>query len=327
MTRAIRIHAHGGPEVLRFEQVPLDPPGPGEAQVRHTAVGVNFIDTYHRTGLYPLPSLPHGLGMEAAGVVEAVGEGVDGVRPGDRVAYVHGPGAYAEARNVPADRLVELPAQIADDVAAAMMLKGMTVEYLVRRCYRVQKGDTVLLHAAAGGVGLLACQWLRHLGATVIGTVGSEAKAALARAHGCDHPVVYTREDFVARVRELTGGEGVAVVYDSVGRATFPASLDCLRPRGTFVGFGNASGKPDAFDMGLLAQKGSLYVTRPTLFTYTRTREELLESAHALFDVVGQGVVRVNVRQRWPLAETAEAHRALEGRATTGSSVLTVDAG
>jgi NADPH:quinone reductase len=293
--------------------------------VRHTAVGVNFIDTYHRTGLYPLPELPHALGMEAAGVVEAVGEGVTELAAGDRVAYVHGPGAYAEARNVPAERLVPLPDPIAEETAAAMMLKGMTVEYLVRRAYPVQPGDTVLLHAAAGGVGLIACQWLRHLGATVIGTVGSEAKAELARAHGCHHPIVYTRDDFVARVRALTAGEGVPVVYDSVGRATFPASLDCLRPRGTFVGFGNASGKPGPFDMGILAQKGSLYLTRPTLFTYTRTRAELLESAGALFDVVRQGVVRVEVRQRWPLAQAAEAHRALEARATTGSTVLTVD--
>jgi NADPH:quinone reductase len=324
MALTMRIHEHGSPEVLRADDVSLEPPAPGHAQVRHTAVGLNFIDTYHRTGLYPVPALPHALGMEAAGVVEAVGDGVTEVGVGDRVAYVHGPGAYAEVRNLPAERLVKLPAEVPDETAAAAMLKGMTAEFLVRRCYPVQRGDTVLLHAAAGGVGLIACQWLRHLGATVIGTVGSDAKAELARAHGCEHPIVYTREDFVARVHEITGGQGVPVVYDSVGKATFPRSLDCLRPRGTFVGFGNASGKPDPFEMGLLAQKGSLYLTRPTLFTYTRTRDELLESARALFDVIRSGAVKVEVNQRWPLARVAEAHRALEARETTGCTVLTV---
>ncbi|MFW6067065.1 MAG: quinone oxidoreductase family protein [Myxococcota bacterium] len=323
MARAIRIHEHGGPEVMRLEEVDVGAPGPGHVRLRHTAVGVNFIDTYHRTGLYPVP-LPHGLGVEAAGAVEAVGEGVTEWKEGDRVAYVGagGPGAYADRRIVPADRLVDLPAGIDDATAAAMMLKGMTVEYLIRRCYPVRRGQTVLLHAAAGGVGLIACQWLASLGATVIGTVGSDEKAELARAHGCHHPVVYTREDFVSRVREITGGEGVPVVYDSVGRATFPQSLDCLAPRGMFVGFGNASGKPEPFDMGLLAQKGSLYLTRPTLFTYTEAREDLLESAHALFDVVRSGAVKIRVSQRWPLAEAAECHRALEGRRTTGSSIL-----
>ena len=321
-TNAIRIHENGGPEVLRYEEVPLEAPGPGQALVRQRAVGLNFIDTYHRTGLYPVP-LPSGLGMEAAGVVEAVGPEVTEVSVGDRVAYASGPpGAYAGARVVASDRLVPLPDAVDDETAAAMMLKGMTVEYLIRRTFEVRPGQTVLFHAAAGGVGLIACQWLRALGVTVIGTVGSDEKAALARAHGCHHPVVYSREDFVERVRELTDGEGVPVVYDSVGRATFDGSLDCLRPRGLLVSFGNASGKPDPFDASILAQKGALYLTRPSLFAYTSTRQELLASAHALFKVVLSGKVTIDIRQRFPLAETAEAHRALEARATTGASVL-----
>lgn len=323
MPHAIRIHRHGGPEVLSYEEVEVGAPGPGEVLVRHRAVGINFVDTYVRSGLYPVPSLPSGIGSEAAGVVEAVGDGVDDLSVGQRVAYATGPlGAYAERRIVPADRLVPLPDAIADEVAAASMLKGMTVEYLVRRTYPVKAGETVLWHAAAGGVGLIACQWLKHLGATVIGTVSSDEKAELARAHGCDHTIVYTREDFVARARAITGGAGLPVVYDSVGRATFPTSLDCLRPRGMFVSFGNASGKPDPFDMAVLAQKGSLYLTRPTLGTYTATREELLASANALFDVITRGAVKVEVNQRFALKDAADAHRALESRATTGSSVL-----
>ncbi len=323
MTRAIRFHEHGGPEVLRWDEVEISAPAKGEATIRHTAVGLNFIDTYHRTGLYSVASLPSGIGMEAAGVVEAVGEGVTDLAPGQRVAYAGGPlGAYSERRNVPAHRLVPLPDGIDDESAAAGMLKGMTVECLIRRTYPVRAGDTVLWHAAAGGVGLIACQWLRHLGVTVIGTVSSDEKAELARAHGCDHVIVYTREDFVARVREITAGALVPVVYDSVGRATFPASLDCLRPRGMFVGFGNASGKPDPFDMQILATKGSLYLTRPVLMTYTAAREDLLASARALFDVMLSGAVKIDVRQRFPLKDAAEAHRALESRSTTGSTVL-----
>jgi len=323
MNRAIRIHEHGGPEVLHLEQVELPEPGAGEALVRHAAVGINFIDTYHRSGLYPLPALPAGLGVEAAGEVEAVGPGVSEVQVGQRVAYAaRPPGAYAERRIIAAHRLVPLPDSISDRTAAAAMLKGMTVEYLVRRTFRVRAGQTVLWHAAAGGVGLLACQWLRHLGATVIGTVGSEEKAELARTHGCQHPVVYTREDFVQRVREITSGQGVPVVYDSVGRSTFAGSLDCLSRRGFLVGFGNASGKPDPFDMGVLAQKGSLYLTRPTVFDYTASREDLLGSAAALFEVLASGAVKVEVRQSYPLAEAARAHRELEGRQTTGASVL-----
>jgi NADPH:quinone reductase len=323
MTRVVRIHRPGGPEELRLDDVPLGEPGAGEALVRHTAIGVNYIDVYHRTGLYPLPTLPHALGVEAAGVVEALGPGVEEVKLGQRIAYVTSlPGSYAEARVVKADRLVALPDAISDEAAAAMMLKGMTVEFLVRRAYPVKAGQTVLLHAAAGGVGLIASQWLRDLGVTVIGTVGSDAKAELARAHGCTHPIVYTRENFVERVRTFTAGKGVPVVYDSVGKSTFNGSLDCLAPRGMLVVFGNASGKPDPLDVGVLAQKGSLFLTRPTLFSYIATREELLASAAALFDVVKNGRIAIRTAQRWPLAEAAAAHRALETRATTGSSLL-----
>ena len=323
MTRACRIHAVGGPAVIGLEELELPAPGPGEVRVRQTAIGLNFLDTYQRSGLYPLPALPSGLGSEAAGVVEALGPGVSELRPGQRVAYAGGPpGAYAEARVLRAAQLVPLPDELDDERAAAVLLKGLTVEYLLRRTFRVERGQTVLFHAAAGGVGLLACQWLKHLGATVIGTVGSDAKADLARAHGCDHTIVYTREDFVARVRELTGGIGVPVVYDSVGRSTFQGSLACLRPRGLLVSFGNASGRPEPLDPALLAQRGSLFLTRPTLADYTATRDELLASADALFAVIRAGAVKIEVRQRWPLAAAADAHRALEGRQTTGASVL-----
>jgi len=323
MPKAIRIHEHGGPEVMRWEDVPTPSPGPGEALVRHKAVGLNYIDVYFRTGLYKLPNMPAGIGMEAAGVVEAVGPDVTEVKPGDRVAYATGPvGAYAELRTLKADRLVVLPDGLSFEQGAAMMLQGMTAEYLIRRTYAVKKGETVLVHAAAGGVGLILCQWLKHLGATVIGTVGTDAKAELTRAHGCDHPIVYAREDFVARVREITGGALLPVVYDSVGKDTFMKSLDCLRPLGLMVVFGNASGAVPPFDVGILAAKGSLFLTRPTLATYTATRADLLASTGALFDVVLKGAVKIEVNQRFALADAAAAHRALEARQTTGSTIL-----
>jgi NADPH2:quinone reductase len=323
MPKAIRIHEYGGPEVLRWEEVEVGDPGPGQLRVRHGAVGLNYIDVYHRTGLYPLPSLPWTLGMEGAGWVEAVGEGVAEFKVGDRVAYASPPvGAYAEVRLIPADRVVALPEAIDDPTAAAMMLQGMTAQYLLRRTYRVQPGDAILLHAAAGGVGLIASQWARHLGATVIGTVGNDEKAELARAHGCHHAIVYTRENFVERVREITGGQGVAVVYDSVGKDTFTGSLDCLRPLGMMVSFGNASGPVPPFEPGILAAKGSLFLTRPTLMTYTAKRVDLVASAAELFEVVASGVVNIEVRQTYPLAEAARAHRDLEARRTTGSTVL-----
>ena len=322
MSRAIRIHSTGGPEVLCCEDVDVGSPAAGEAVVRHTAIGVNFIDTYHRSGLYP-QVLPATLGMEAAAVVEAVGTGVDIVRKGQRVAYAGGPiGAYAERRRIPADRLVPLPDAIGDDVAAAVMLKGMTVQYLLRQTYEVKPGDTVLFHAAAGGVGLIACAWAKRLGATVIGTVGSDEKAALARAHGCDHVIVYTREEFVSRVREITDGRGVRVVYDSVGRSTWDGSLDCLQPRGLMVSFGNASGPVPPISPLVLAAKGSLYLTRPTLMTYTATRDALLTCANELFAVLATGVVTAHVSARYPLADAAQAHRDLESRRTTGSLLL-----
>jgi NADPH2:quinone reductase len=323
MLKAIRIHEYGGPEVLRWEEVEVGDPGPGQLRVRHGAVGLNYIDVYHRTGLYPLPSLPWTLGMEGAGWVEAVGEGVAEFKVGDRVAYASPPvGAYAEVRLIPADRVVALPEAIDDPTAAAMMLQGMTAQYLLRRTYRVQPGDAILLHAAAGGVGLIASQWARHLGATVIGTVGNDEKAELARAHGCHHAIVYTRENFVERVREITGGQGVAVVYDSVGKDTFTGSLDCLRPLGMMVSFGNASGPVPPFEPGILAAKGSLFLTRPTLMTYTAKRVDLVASAAELFEAVASGVVNIEVRQTYPLAEAARAHRDLEARRTTGSTVL-----
>lgn len=322
MTKAIIIHQTGGPEVMQWEEVNVGDPGPGEVRIRHAAVGLNYIDVYHRTGLYPL-SLPSGLGLEGAGVVEALGQGVDDLQVGDRVAYASPPiGAYAEARLIPADRLVKLPESIDDRTAAAMMLQGMTAQYLLRRTYRVQSGDTILFHAAAGGVGLIACQWAKSLGATVIGTVGNDEKAELARAHGCDHPIVYTRENVVERVRELTDGEGVPVVYDSVGKDTFMDSLDCLRPMGMLVSFGNASGAIGPFQPGILSAKGSLFLTRPTLMTYTAKREDLLASAQELFQVVGSGAVKININQTYPLAEVTRAHTELEARKTTGSSLL-----
>lgn len=322
MTHAIRFEQVGGPDVLRWQEVKLPAPGAGEARVRHHAVGLNYIDTYHRSGLYPVP-LPSGIGLEAAGVVVDVGDGVTDLAPGDRVAYAGGPlGAYAEERNMPADRLVKLPDAISFDQGAAMMLQGMTAQYLLRRTYRVQAGDTILIHAAAGGVGLIVCQWAKALGATVIGTVGSDEKAALAKAHGCDHPIIYTRENFAERVKELTGGEGVAVVYDSIGKDTFMDSLSCLRPLGMMVLFGAASGPVPPFDLGLLAKMGSLFVTRPTLFTYAAKRPDLLAMASELFDVVSAGTVRIEINQRYALRDAAQAHRDLEGRRTTGSTIL-----
>jgi NADPH2:quinone reductase len=322
MVHAIRIHHTGGPEVLEWEEVDVGAPGPGEVRIRHTAVGLNYIDTYHRTGLYPLP-LPHALGMEAAGEIVAVGPDVADLAPGRRVAYASPPpGSYAEERLMPADRVVPLPDGIDDRTAAATMLQGMTAQYLLRRIYPVRAGDTILIHAAAGGVGLIACQWASHLGARVIGTVGSPEKAELARAHGCHHPILYKEEDFVERVKEITGGEGLPVVYDGVGRDTFMGSLDCLRRRGMMVSFGQSSGKVEPFDLGILSAKGSLFLTRPTLMHYTATRPELLAAAEDLFAVVASGAVRVEVRQTYPLAEAAEAHRALEGRRTAGSTLL-----
>lgn len=322
MARAIRFHRTGGPEVLQWEEVEVVRPGEGQVRIRQTAVGLNYIDTYHRSGLYPVP-LPAIPGQEGAGVVEEIGPGVSGLKVGDRVAYAGGPiGGYAEERLMPADRLVPLPETISDQQAAAMMLQGMTAQYLVRRTHSVKRGETLLVHAAAGGVGLILCQWASHLGATVIGTVSTDEKAELARANGCAHPIVYTREDFISRVRELTDGRGVDVVYDSVGRDTFSRSLDCLRPLGLLVSFGQSSGAIPPFEIGVLAAKGSLFLTRPTLATYTADREALLATARELFEVVESGAVSVPVRQTWPLKEAAEAHRALEGRRTTGSSVL-----
>jgi NADPH2:quinone reductase len=320
--RAIRIHQTGGPEVMRFEEIALADPAPGEARVRHTAIGVNYLDTYHRSGLYPLP-LPAGIGSEAAGVVEAVGPQVDFVKPGDRVAYCMGPvGSYSEARNMPADRLVPLPADIADRDAAALMLKGLTVQYLLRQTYPLKGGETILFHAAAGGVGLIACQWARALGVTLIGTAGSDEKAAIAKANGAAHVIVYTRENFVDRVKELTGGKGVPVVYDSIGKDTFPASLDCLKPLGTWVSFGQASGPVPPFNITLLSQKGSLFATRPSLNAYIETRKDLVATANELFDVVAKGTVKIAVNQTYPLAEAAQAQSDLEARLTTGSTVL-----
>jgi NADPH:quinone reductase len=322
MPYAIRIHHTGGPEVLSWEEVAVPPPGPGEVTVRHHAVGLNFIDIYHRSGLYPLP-LPSGLGKEAAGVVEAVGERVADLQVGDRVAYAGGAvGAYAELRNIEADCLVRLPADIAFDTAAAMMLQGMTAQYLLRRTYRVQPGDTILIHAAAGGVGLIVCQWAKALGAKVIGTVGSDAKADLARAHGCDYPIVYTRENFTERVRQITAGEGVPVVYDSIGKDTFFGSLDCLRPLGMMVSFGNASGPVAPVDLLELSKRGSLFITRPSLFTYTAKRADLLATAGELFDVVLSGKVKIEVKQTYALRDAARAQRDLVERKTTGSTIL-----
>ncbi|MEX4007809.1 quinone oxidoreductase family protein [Neoaquamicrobium sediminum] len=323
MAKAIRVHEHGGPEVLRYEDHDAGKPGKGEALIRHTAIGLNFLDTYFRSGLYPAPAgLPLIPGNEAAGEVLEVGEGVDWVKPGDRVAYVGGLGAYAQERIIAADRLVKVPDGISDEDAAGMMLKGMTAEYLLLRTYPVKPGDTVLYHAAAGGVGLIFGQWARKLGVTLIGTVGSAEKAELAKAHGYEHVINYSEEDFVARVKEITGGKVCDVVYDSVGKDTFPASLDCLRVRGMFVSFGQSSGPIPPFNMAILSQKGSLYATRPTLFQYIATRDELQASANALFDVVKSGDVKIRVNQRYALADAAKAHADLEGRKTTGTTVL-----
>jgi NADPH2:quinone reductase len=322
LTHAIRINQTGGPEVLQFEEVALPDPGPGEARVRHSAVGINYIDVYYRTGHYKQP-LPGGIGLEGAGVIEAVGPNVTDLAPGDRVAYCGGPiGAYAETRVMPADRLVKLPNGVTERTAATLMLKGLTAQYLLRQTYAVKAGDTILFHAAAGGVGLIACQWARALGATVIGTVGSDEKAALAKANGCTHTIVYTRENFVERVKAITNGKGVPAVYDSVGKDTFPASLDCLSPRGLFVSFGSASGPVPPFDILLLSQKGSLYATRPTLFSHTARRADLVAMADDMFSLVRSGKIVNDARQTYPLRDAAQAHRDLESRRTTGSSLL-----
>ena len=322
MPNAIRILQTGGPEVLQWESVTVGEPGPGEARVRHTAVGLNYIDTYHRSGLYKLP-LPSGIGLEAAGVVEAVGPGVSDIAKGDRVAYCGGPpGAYAEVRVMPADRLVKLPDGVSDRSAATLMLKGLTVQYLFRQTFPLKGGETILFHAAAGGVGSIACQWARALGVTMIGTVGSDEKAALAKANGCAHTIVYTRENFVERVKELTGGKGVPVVYDAVGKDTFPASLDCLKPRGMFVSFGNSSGSIAAFDIGLLGQKGALFATRPSLVMYAATRPDLLRMADEMFALVRAGKIVSEARQTYALKDAAQAHRDLEARKTTGATLL-----
>ncbi|MGA8864310.1 MAG: quinone oxidoreductase [Gallionella sp.] len=323
MPHAIRVHQTGGPEVLKWEAIEIGAPGPGQVKLKQTAVGLNYIDVYHRTGLYPLP-LPFIPGSEGAGVVESVGNGVTDLKPGDRVAYGSALGAYAESRLVAADRLVKLPDYVDDRTAAAMMLQGMTARYLIRDIYKVGPGDTILIHAAAGGVGLIVCQWAAALGATVIGTVSTDEKAALARANGCHYPIVYTRDDFQARLLEITGGEKLPVVYDSVGKDTFMKSLDCLRPRGLMVLFGASSGPVPPFDLSLLSQKGSLMITRPTLATFVATKALLDENSADLFSVVGSGEVKINVNQTYPLKDAAQAHRDLEARRTTGSTVLTV---
>ena len=325
MTHAIRVHELGGPEVLKWEEVEVPAPGPGQAKIRHEFVGLNFIDVYHRTGLYKQPSMPFVLGTEGAGKVLEVGPGVTNVAPGDRVAYASVIGAYAEERLISAERLVKLPDNIDSKTAAAMMLQGMTVQYLIRRTYKVGADTTLLWHAAAGGVGLIATQWAKHLGATIIGTVGSEAKAALAKSHGCTHVINYTTENFVERVKEITGGKGVDVVYDSVGKDTFPGSLDCLKTRHLWVSFGNSSGPVPPFDMPILGNKGSLFATRPSLNHYIATHDELLATAQDLFDVVGKGIVKIDVNQTYALKDVPQAHRDLEARRTTGSTVFSVD--
>ena len=322
MAKAIRFHQVGGPEVLKYEDVEVGDPGPGQARVKNVACGLNFIDTYHRTGLYPVP-LPSGIGLEGSGVIEALAPDVTYLKVGDRVAYAGGPlGAYSEVRNIPADRLVKIAPGVTDQQAAGMMLKGLTAQYLLRRTYNVKAGNTILIHAAAGGVGLIVCQWAKALGATVIGTVGSDDKAALAKANGCDHPIVYSREDFVARVKEITGGKGVAVVYDSVGKDTFMKSLDCLSPLGMIALFGNASGNAPDLNPGVLAAKGSLFLTRPTLMTYMAKRDDLVKSADDLFGVVSSGKVKIDVRQTYALKDATKAHADLEARKTTGSTIL-----
>ena len=322
MTQAIRVHAYGGPEVLAWEKIEVGEPGPGEVRIRQTAIGLNYIDVYSRTGFYPQASLPFIPGMEGTGVVTAVGQGVKDLKLGRRVAYAGQIGAYAHERLIAADRVVRLPAEVSDEIAASIMLKGMTAQYLLRRTYEVGPETTLLFHAAAGGVGLIACQWAASLGATVIGTVGSAGKALIARAHGCTHVINYREEDFVTMVKAFTKGQGVDVVYDSIGKDTFPASLDCLKPLGMWVSFGQASGPVPVFKITLLSQKGSLYATRPSLGNYTATRKNLVATANDLFDVVGSGKVKVTVNQTYPLAEAARAHRDLEARLTTGSTVL-----
>lgn len=322
MAKAIRIQKQGGPEVMEWVDVDVGEPGPGELRIRHTAAGLNFVEIYQRSGMYPM-SLPSGLGQEGAAVVEAVGEGVTEYAPGDRIAYGNGPpGSYSEQRLIPAEKVVALPDDIEDRTAAGMMLKGMTVHYLLHRTYHVQAGDVILLHAAAGGVGTLLTQWARHLGATVIGTVGSEEKAELARENGCHHVIQYTREDFVERVKDITGGQGVNVVYDSVGKATFIGSLDCLQPLGMMVSFGNASGKVPPVDPIELVSRGSLFFTRPSLNHYAARREDMVDSAQALFDAVGSGIVRVSVNQTYAMRDAQQAQRDLEDRKTTGVTVL-----
>lgn len=322
MPYAIRIHETGDADKLSWDEIEVGKPGTGQVKIRQTAVGLNFIDVYMRTGLYPMPEYPAVLGMEAAGVVEEIGNNVEGLSVGDRVAYCMVPGAYAQTRLIAAEKLLKLPDDIEDQTAAAMMLKGITAHYLLFRTYPVQPGDSILVLAAAGGVGLILCQWAKHLGANVIGCVGTEDKAQLARANGADHIIYYRDEDIAARAREITGGEGVAVSYDSIGKSTFEASLDSLRPFGTMVSYGNATGAVEPFSPGILAPKGSLYVTRPTLATHTATRALLTEGAERLFDVVSKGIVKININQTRPLSETAEAHRDLENRSTTGSTVL-----
>ena len=321
MVQVVRIHETGGPEKLRVEDVDLASPGPGEIQIRQTAIGLNFIDIYQRSGLYPV-ELPMVLGMEGAGVVEELGEGVSDLKPGERVAYPMQMGGYAQVRNIPADRVIRIPDNIDDRTAAAMMLKGMTVEYLLERCFQVRRAQTILIHAAAGGVGLIACQWAKTLGATVIGTVSTDAKAALAKAHGCDHTIVTSREDILARVKDITGAKGVPVVYDSIGRDTFAASMACLAPRGMFVSFGQSSGPVAAFDPALLAKGGSLYYTRPSLGNYIATAADLEQSGRRLTEMVGSGKVRIAVNQTYELGDIVQAHRDLEARKTTGSTVL-----
>lgn len=321
MVHAIRIHQHGGPEVMKWEEIEVGEPGEGQVRIKHHAVGLNYIDTYHRSGLYKI-SLPAVIGTEGAGEVTAVGPGVTEFKVGDRVAYASPMGAYAEERLIPADRIVKIPDSIDYQTAAAMMLQGMTVRYLLKETYKVGPGTTLLLHAAAGGIGLIACQWAKHLGATIIGTAGSEEKCKLALEHGCTHVINYRTEDFVARTKEITNGQGVDVVYDSVGKDTFPGSLDCLKPRGLWVSFGNASGPVPPFDILMLSAKGSLYATRPTLQTYTAKREDLFASANDLFDVVSRGIVKIKVHQTYPLKEAVQAHLDLEGRKTTGSTIL-----
>jgi NADPH2:quinone reductase len=317
------MHETGGPEVLRWEDVEVGQPGEGEVRLRHTAAGLNFIDTYHRSGLYPVEKLPIVLGVEGAGVVESVGPHVTDLKVGDRVAYAGGPlGSYSEARVMPTGRLVKIPDNLSDQTAAALMLKGLTAHYLVRRCYVIKPGDTILIHAAAGGVGLLVCQWAKYLGATVIGTVSTPEKAELAASHGCDYPILYRSADFVSRVRELTNGEGVPVVYDSVGRDTFTGSLDCLRPLGLMVTFGQSSGPVPPLPVHELTNRGSLFLTRPTLATYTATRDQLRANAAELFDVVEKGAVKIEVRQTFPLSAAEQAHRDLENRKTMGATVL-----